>query len=161
MHKINRVGRHEKDVYRQFLSKPWNWHQNLRCIDRPFSHWLWRRILHHVMYIFIDTYHFQGRWQAQKTHQKFFSCLFIWWHKIKVAVRFEGNDRPPTQLSEHSLTYTVTLCQYLDPENELPIDPSTRFLCVAHAVWDHEILQNEKYLKHYPKKAPQCPTLLG
>ena len=43
----------------------------------------------------------------------------------KVAVRFEGND---------SLTYTVTLCQYLDPENELPIDPSIRFLCVAHAV---------------------------
>ena len=43
----------------------------------------------------------------------------------KVAVRFEGND---------SLTYTVTLCQYLDPENELPIEPSIRFLCVAHAV---------------------------
>ena len=29
----------------------------------------------------------------------------------KVAVRFEGGD---------SLTYTVTLCQYLDPDNELP-----------------------------------------
>ena len=43
----------------------------------------------------------------------------------KVAVRFEGND---------SLTYTVTLCKYLDPENELPISPSIRFLCVAHAV---------------------------
>ena len=43
----------------------------------------------------------------------------------KVAVRFEGDD---------SFTYTVTLCQYLDPENELPIDPSRRFLCVAHPV---------------------------
>ena len=43
----------------------------------------------------------------------------------KVAVRFEGDD---------SLTYTVTLCQYLDAENELPIDPSIRFLCVAHPV---------------------------
>ena len=42
----------------------------------------------------------------------------------KVAVRFEDDD---------SLTYTVTLCQYLDPENELPIDPSIRFLCVAHS----------------------------
>ena len=43
----------------------------------------------------------------------------------KVAVRFEGDD---------SLTYTVTLCQYLDPGNELPIEQSIRFLCVAHPV---------------------------
>ena len=43
----------------------------------------------------------------------------------KVAVRFEGDD---------SLTYTVTLCQYLDPDNKLPIDSNIRFLCVAHAV---------------------------
>ena len=43
----------------------------------------------------------------------------------KVAVRFEGDD---------SLTYTVTLCQYLGPENKLPIDPSIRFLRVAHPV---------------------------
>ena len=43
----------------------------------------------------------------------------------KVAVRFEDDD---------SLTYTVKLCQYLDPENELPIDPGIRFLCVAHPV---------------------------
>ena len=42
-----------------------------------------------------------------------------------VAVRFEDDD---------SLTYTVTLCQYLDPDNELSIDPNIRFLCVAHAV---------------------------
>ena len=43
----------------------------------------------------------------------------------KVAVMFEGDD---------SLTYTVILCQYLDPDNELPIDPSIRFSCVAHPV---------------------------
>ena len=45
----------------------------------------------------------------------------------KVAVRFEGDD---------SFTYTVSvsLCQYLDPDNKLPIDPSIRFLCVAHPV---------------------------
>ena len=41
----------------------------------------------------------------------------------KVVVRFEV-DNPSV--------YTVTLCQYLDPENELPIDPNIRFLCVAH-----------------------------
>ena len=44
----------------------------------------------------------------------------------KVAVRFEGDD---------SLTYTVTLCQYLDPGNELPIDPSIRFLCMVLPAW--------------------------
>ena len=66
----------------------------------------------------------------------------------KVAVRFEGDD---------SLTYTVTLCQYLDPDNELPIEPSIRFLCMAHPAWDHEILQKEKCLK----KGPQCSTLSG
>ena len=43
----------------------------------------------------------------------------------KVAVRFGGDD---------SLIYTVRLCQCLDPENELPIDPGIRFLCVAHPV---------------------------
>ena len=75
----------------------------------------------------------------------------------KVAVRFEGDDRPAAQLSEHSLTYTVTLCQYLNPENELPIDPSIRFLCVAHPVWDHEILQNEKCLKIILKRACSAP----
>ena len=43
----------------------------------------------------------------------------------KLAVRFEGND---------SLIYTVTLRQYLDPGNELPIDSSVRFSCKAHPV---------------------------
>ena len=52
----------------------------------------------------------------------------------KVAVWFEGNDHPTAQLNKHSLTYIVILCQCLDPENELLIDPSIMFLCVAHAV---------------------------
>ena len=44
----------------------------------------------------------------------------------KIVVRFEGDD---------FLTYTVTLCQYLDPGNEMPIDPSIRFLCMALPAW--------------------------
>ena len=43
----------------------------------------------------------------------------------KVAVRFEGKKG-------QDAIYEVTLCQYLVPENELPIDPTVRFLCVAH-----------------------------
>ena len=45
----------------------------------------------------------------------------------KVAVRFEvekGLDA----------IYEITLSGYFDPGNELPIDPSIRFLCVAHPV---------------------------
>ena len=45
----------------------------------------------------------------------------------KVAVRFEGEKG-------QDAIYEITLCKYLDPENELPIDQSIRFLCVAHLV---------------------------
>ena len=45
----------------------------------------------------------------------------------KVAVRFEGKKG-------QDALYEITLCQYLESENELPIDPSIRFLCVAHPV---------------------------
>ena len=38
----------------------------------------------------------------------------------KVAVRFEGKKG-------QDAIYEITLCQYLDPENELPIDRSIRF----------------------------------
>ena len=37
----------------------------------------------------------------------------------KVAVRFEGEKDPDA-------IYKITLCQYLDPENKLPINPSIR-----------------------------------
>ena len=39
----------------------------------------------------------------------------------KVVVRFEGEKG-------QDAIYEITLCQYLDPENELPIDQSIRFL---------------------------------
>ena len=42
----------------------------------------------------------------------------------KVVVRFEGEKG-------QDAIYSITLCQYLSPENELPIDPSITFLCVA------------------------------
>ena len=45
----------------------------------------------------------------------------------KVAVKFEG-EKSQDAICE------ITLCKYLDPENEPPIDPSIRFLCVAHLV---------------------------
>ena len=44
-----------------------------------------------------------------------------------VAVRFEGGK-------SQDAIYEITFCQYVDPENELPIDPSIRFLCVTHPV---------------------------
>ena len=45
----------------------------------------------------------------------------------KVAVRFESEKGQDT-------IYEITLGQYSDPENRLPIDPSIRFSCVAHPV---------------------------
>ena len=45
----------------------------------------------------------------------------------KVAMRFEGEKG-------QDAIYKITLCKCLDPENELPIGPSIRFLCVAHPV---------------------------
>ena len=45
----------------------------------------------------------------------------------KIAVRFEGEKG-------QDAIYETTLDKYLDPDNELPIDQSIRFLCVAHTV---------------------------
>ena len=45
----------------------------------------------------------------------------------KVLMRFEGENG-------QDAIYEITLYQYLDPDNELPIDPGIRFLCVAHPV---------------------------
>ena len=45
----------------------------------------------------------------------------------KVVVRFEGE-------TGQDAIYEVTLCKYLNPENELPIGPSIRFLCVVNPV---------------------------
>ena len=45
----------------------------------------------------------------------------------KVAVRFEGEKG-------QDATYEITLCKYLDPDNQLPIGQGIRSLCVAHPV---------------------------
>ena len=45
----------------------------------------------------------------------------------KVAVRFEGEEGGQDAIHE------ITLCWYLDPENELFIDLSISFLCVVHS----------------------------
>ena len=42
-------------------------------------------------------------------------------------MRFEGEKG-------QDVIYEITLCKYLDPENDLPINPSIRFLFVAHQV---------------------------
>ena len=47
--------------------------------------------------------------------------------KEKVVVKFEGEKGLDA-------IYEITLCQYLDLENDLPIVPSIRFLLVAHLV---------------------------
>ena len=55
-----------------------------------------------------------------------FSCDVT---KENVAVWFEG-EKGQDEI------YEITLCKYLDPDNELPIDQGIRFLCVAHLVWE-------------------------
>ena len=74
----------------------------------------------------------------------------------KVAVRLEGENG-------QDAIYEITLCKYFDPENELPIDPSIRFLCVAHPVRkfqkNHGILQNKKCLKIILKGVRIVPPL--
>ena len=45
----------------------------------------------------------------------------------KVTVRFESEKG-------QDATHEITLCKYLYPGNELPIDQSIRFLCVSHTV---------------------------
>ena len=82
-------------------------------------------MLHYEVYIFIDIYHSQGRGQVEKAYQRAFPRLLIYDTEEKVVVRFEG-EKGQVAFDE------ITLFQYLDPENGLPIDPSIRFLCVAH-----------------------------
>ena len=45
----------------------------------------------------------------------------------KVAMRFEGEKG-------QDIIYEMTLCNYLDQDNELPIDQSISFLCAVHSV---------------------------
>ena len=45
----------------------------------------------------------------------------------KVAMRFEGEKG-------QDIIYEMTLCNYLDQDNELPIDQSISFLCAVNSV---------------------------
>ena len=84
-------------------------------------------MLHYEVYIFINAYHSKGWRQVEKTHLKIFSYIFNWNTEEKVAMRFKGQKGQDT-------IHDITLCKYLDPYNELPIDQIMRFLCVAHPV---------------------------
>ena len=79
------------------------------------------------MHIFISAYHSQGWMQVEKTHQRMFHLFSFDDTEQKVVVKFEGEK-------VQDAIYETTLCKYLDPDNELPIDQSIRFLCVAHPV---------------------------
>ena len=58
----------------------------------------------------------------------------------KFAVRFEDEKG-------QDAIYETTLCKYLDPGNELPIEQSIRFLCVAHPV--SEIMESYRMKSVY------------
>ena len=81
-------------------------------------------MLHYEVYIFIDTYS-QGREQIKKPTKEPFYIFSFDDTEEKVAARFEGEKG-------QDAIYEITLCQYLEPKNELPVNPSIRFLCVAH-----------------------------
>ena len=82
--------------------------------------------------------------KLKRTAKKSFHVFSFDDTEEKVAVRFEGEK-------DQDAIYDITLCKYLNSDNELPIGQDIRFLCVAHPVWkfrkDHGILQNENCLK--------------
>ena len=65
--------------------------------------------------------------KLKKPTKKYFHVFSFDDTEEKVAVRFEGEK-------VQDAIYEITLCRYLDPDNQLPIDPSIGFLCVAHPV---------------------------
>ena len=79
------------------------------------------------MYIFVDTYHSRAGDKLKRPTKKSFHVFSFDDTEENVAVRFEGEK------GQHAV-YEITLCKYLDPDNELPIDPNIRLLCVAHPV---------------------------
>ena len=73
-------------------------------------------------------------------------CFHLMIQKINVAVKFEGEK-------VQDAIYEITLCKYLDLENELPIDPKHKvFLCGTSSVRYDGILQNEKFLQIIRKR---------
>ena len=65
--------------------------------------------------------------KLKRPTKKFFHVFLFDDTEEEVAVRFESKKG-------QDAIHEITLCKYLDPENELPIDPSIRLLCVAHLV---------------------------
>ena len=84
-------------------------------------------MLSYKVHIFVATYRPQNWRQIGKTHQRSFHVFPFDGTEEKVAVRFKDEKDQDT-------IYEITLCQYLDPGNELSIDRSISFLCVAHPV---------------------------
>ena len=84
-------------------------------------------MLHYVVYIFVDTYSSQTGDKLKRPTKKPFHVFSFDDTEEKVALRFEGEKG-------QDAIYEITLCKYLDPDNELPIDQSITFLCVISKV---------------------------
>ena len=103
-------------------------------------------MLHYEAYIFIDAYHSQSWGKIEKKIRSIFTKKYFHVFSFddteeKVVVRFQG------EMAQDGI-FETTLCKYLDPENEWSMNPSMRFLCVAHpARGIMESLQDEKCLK--------------
>ena len=65
--------------------------------------------------------------KLKRPTKKFFHVFSFDGTEEKVVVRLEGEK-------SQVVIYEITLCKYLNPDNELPTDQSIRFLCVAHPV---------------------------
>ena len=84
-------------------------------------------MLHYVVYIFVDTYSSQTGGKLKSPTKKRFHVFSFDDTEEKVALRFEGEKG-------QDAIYEITLCKYLDPDNELSIDQSITFLCVVRTV---------------------------
>ena len=80
-----------------------------------------------MVYIFVDTYSSQTGDKLKSPTKKSFHVFSFDDTEEKVALRFEGEKG-------QDAIYEITLCKYLDPDNELSIDQSITFLCVVRTV---------------------------
>ena len=127
MHKIDRPGTAETNVYNSSCSnlsigiKISNVSMNPAIIDPNKGFCITRCtfVLSHII-------HKAGDKLQKPTKEPFYVFSFDGTEE-KVAMRFEG-EKSQDAICE------ITLCQCLNPENELPIGRSIRFLCVAHPV---------------------------
>ena len=121
MHKINHLNRAETDLYRWFLPKfgigikisdvlidPLVIDPNEGCCITRCTF-----LLTHIIPDIGD--------KLKKPTKVLFYIFSFDDTEEKVVVRFEGEKG-------QDAIYEITLCQYLDPENELPIERSIRFL---------------------------------